>query len=365
MARLRSARSPALAFLVLLLVNGLSGGAVRVAFAQGADPAALSRDGQSGTADVRLRTGELIAGAAYTVDPRFKTLRLKGETGERIVSFADVEAVIVGGQDRTVEVLGAQYGRRAPAAAPTPNPVASPSDATAPLAEAAPESAVTTPAPVPGGTWLSENDETYRRARTPLWKLAVGAAANFSAPFGEYYDGTKAGPGYEGCLLAALTRQIALRFGVSRSGMDWGDELAFAPLDPDLVVLGQDLGLRVLRYYIAVQAAWPRGGDGRGRSMWYAYAGAGAVQHRLTVELDVRDTATDERYVLRDHDDQTKFLTTMGGGLVQPLSPSLALDIAASVDQVWVGARSETGTYYPAGSMGYVIDLKFGILAFF
>ena len=331
--------------------------------------------GRSGTPeeiDVQLKSGEVIEGATYQVDTRFKVLTLTLAGGRtHSVSFSEVAIITSDGANVTPSILGPGYlGEpvQEPSAAPAPagdpgqvGATAVPDGgAVAPGSEESREAAPVAKMTEPGGqdAWLGEQEEAYRESQSPAWRVAVRAAGNFSVPFGDYYEGVRSGVGYEGDLLFAITNDVGIRLSVSKSGMRWEeDALWFVSLDPDVAILDQSFGLSAVRYTISGMGYWPLGKEQEREdcSMLYAYGGLGSIQHEITADLTVHDESTEETTSLSIDDTQSYFITTLGGGLVKSISSGFGVDLSMNLDQVWLDSES----------YAWVVDVRAGLVVFF
>ena len=322
--------------------------------------------------DVHLKSGEVIEGATYRVDTRFRVLQLTLDGGHtRGVSFSEIATITSGGANVTPSILGPDYIgeplKKPPAAsAPAGDPgqidgsAVPDGGAVAAGSEESREIAPAAGTTEPGGqdTWLSKQEEAYREAQSPAWRVAVRAAGNFSIPLGDYYEGVRSGVGYEGDLLFAITNDAGIRLSISKSGMRWEeDALWFVSLEPDVTILDQSFGLSAVRYTISGMGYWPLGKEQEreDRSMLYAYGGLGSIQHKTTADLTVHDESTDETTSLSIEDTQSYFITTFGGGLVKSISAKFGVDLSANLDQVWLDSES----------YAWIADIRVGLVMFF
>ena len=364
---------------VLIVAATLACPSLSVARTNRADHAGVNA---ADSVTVLLKSGETIPNAAYAVDKRFNVLRLQLAGGKtRAVSFSEIATITAGGVDVTERILGRGYGAVAvPQAQPVPSPVpqtqrpaeGAPPDTIHPAAEpVSEEEAIPAEEPATDDqratreTWLSETDESYRAARSSIWKLAVRGAGNYSAPFGDYYEGVTSGAGFGGDVFIAVNYQVGVWLSVSKSGMKWDEgEFYFYSIDPDLTIIGQDFGLSAVRFRVGAMVYKHFGKDPADRSMLYAYSGLGAIRHKMTADVRARQESTGDIFVLSGEDTQTKFLTSIGGGVVKALTPHLGVDFELTLDTVWAGS-SDTYTGYWAASFGWIADVQGGLLVFF
>lgn len=322
--------------------------------------------------DVHLKSGEVIEGATYRVDTRFRVLQLTLDGGRtRGVSFSEIATITSGGANVTSSILGPEYigeplKKPSAASAPAGDPgqagevVVPDGGAVAAGLEDGRELASAAKTAEPGGqdAWLSEQEEAYRKAQAPTWRVAVRAAGNFSIPLGDYYEGVTSGVGFEGDLLIAVNREAGVRLSVSKSGMQWEEgAIEFISDDPDVTILSQSHGLSAVRYTISGMGYWPLGKEQERAdpSMLYAYAGLGSIQHEITSDLRVHNESTDETVTLSMEDTQGYFIMTFGGGLVKSISTKFGVDLSANLDQIWLDSES----------YAWIVDIRVGLVMFF
>ncbi|MCK4410471.1 MAG: hypothetical protein KAW67_10310, partial [Candidatus Eisenbacteria sp.] len=316
--------------------------------------------------DVHLKSGEVMEGAAYRVDERFKVLQLTLDDGRtRSVSFSEIATITSGGANVTPSILGPGYlGEPLPDPSAAPTFVGDPGQAdeavvpdgaaVAAGSEESREAAPTTKTTESGGqdTWLSEQEGS------PAWRVAVRAAGNFSIPFGDYYEGVASGVGFEGDLLFAVTTELGVRLSVSKSGMQWEEgAIEFISDDPDVTILSQSFGLSAVRFTASCMGYWPLDKEQQraDRSMLYAYGGLGVIQHELTADITLREESTGSTFSLNSEDTQSYFLLTCGAGVIKSLSSRFGADLSVNLDQVWVDSES----------LAYVADIRGGLVVFF
>lgn len=313
---------------------------------------------------LQLASGETLEDVTGEIDQQYMVVKL--DSG-RTVSFAEITAIRMGGVDVTREILGRSAPEAAPEASEPPKPPETPeAPETSETPETAPPEAGSEPAvppePAPEAAprpeekppWVSKYSEAYREIHQPLWRWGIKAGANYSTPTGNYYDGFTSGPGYDFEVWAALTHNAALRAGVSRSGAKLDNDLYLISLDPGVSILSQDLGARVMRYYVAAQAYRHLDRASGRLSMWYLYAGLGAVNTRLSVKARFSDGTS-----IDTSTGETKFLMNYGAGVVIAATRHLGVDLGGHVDQVFVESNNN------ATSFAWILDLKAGLVALF
>jgi hypothetical protein len=343
-----------------------------VATAAEGDPGVRTAGLSDGT-DVHLKSGEVIQDAVYDVDYRFKVLRLTlDDGGTRSVSFTEIAAILSGGVDITESILGPGYGG-APLdeGEPTPTAAGEPerTGTTGPPggseeeagSEAGGESAPTLPStePVAPEAWLSEQEEAYREARARSWTVAFRGGGSYDIPFGDYYEGIISGVGFEADLLIAFTHGVGVRLSVSKVGMQWDEDvmrrMMREMLGPDATILDEAYELSALRFTLSGVTFRHLDPLRKDRSMVYGYGGIGFVKHDSTTDLTVRDEFTGETIDVSSDYEETKFVTTLGGGFIKSIGTTAGVDLSINLDQLWL----ESNTY------SWIVDIRAGLVVFF
>lgn len=198
--------------------------------------------------------------------------------------------------------------------------------------------------------WHSMSDPVVRAEVRKQWSAGLRFSPNFSIPIGTWYDGFGVGIGFEGDLQVALTRQLALRMLVSKSGVGINEDLY---LD-GYVFRQEDMKASVWRFYGALE--WykmtpKRLGD---LNRWYGYIGLGVAVHSISLRG-------------LSGDDQSKFAMTIGGGYVHMLSRSFGLDFSASGDILFIGTyeSDKYSSQYGDVQTANLLDFRVGIVMMF
>jgi hypothetical protein len=276
---------------------------------------------------IELLDGKVYENVTFTVDSQYKIITIKKGDWKQEVSFPDV-AIIYDeeGKDVTAEYLGGYY---------TP----------------------------PQEKGKSESQEqVYRRYRKRPFSFGFSAGTNYSFPGGDYYDGITSGIGFGADVIIPVTKNVAIRGTISKSGMK-DDLKAWAP---GFIILEDDLSLNAWRYLVCAEYYhWPRWKTG-GKILYYFYTGLGAISHSFS------GTATLEHpfshiieVIYSTQNTQTNFVTTYGGGVIPMISKTVGVDIGAELDLVFVGQTSNYGYYYTASQYATVFDLKIGLVVLF
>ncbi len=209
-------------------------------------------------------------------------------------------------------------------------------------------------------TWRSKTDPVIKKARTKLWNTGIRFASNFSLPADDYYEGIGEGIGFEGDIIVAVTNNVALRFSVSKSGMQFEDpKSSFSP-HPDTLVTAE-YGINAVRYYFSAEYYHRPDRKTPGRSIYYFYSGLGAINHKLSFDATMYVKSTRELFIASDRASETKFATTCGAGMIQLLSKNIGIDLGVAFDMIWV--RSHYNDYSYIGVSGYIFDMKLGVIA--
>jgi hypothetical protein len=215
------------------------------------------------------------------------------------------------------------------------------------------------------GPWRSKSDRVYREAAQKFWNVGIRAAGNFSIPTGDWYEGVRAGVGFEGDILIAITHYIALRATVSRSGLHVNDYFYFVPVPEGFSLLSQKSELAVTRYFISAEYYYRINREQNGPWVVGAWTGLGAAQHSMHWEGLMEDAYGDVYQGVSDKS-ETKFATTMGADAFLLVSKNVALNAGAGIDIVSVGQTGrDYGWYYNNTVYAYIFDLKFGVVVLF
>lgn len=280
---------------------------------------------------VVTKSGERFENVSCTVNSIYKTVTIIYEETKRNFSFTQIEAIFDEmGNNITPDLLEGHY---------TPT----------------------------NETWKSERDEYIKTARQRLWKYGFRVGSNYSFLIGDYYEGFTSGVGFEGDFLIAVTHNIAIRATVSKSGMGWNDDYGMVSLDPDITILDQDYSVSGMRYLVGAQYYKRTDRKTPGKTIFYLNMGLGAIDHRLKAKLRLRDNTTAQIRDEEFHYSQTKFLTSFGGGIIFLMSNSIGLDMAASLDVVYVGTTDDADYSYYGSDVqtALIFDIKLALVFLF
>jgi hypothetical protein len=214
-------------------------------------------------------------------------------------------------------------------------------------------------------TKLSIERPLYRKYRKKPFDFGINLGTNYSFPLGDYYEGTKSGIGFDGNIIIPITKEVAIRLTVSKSGAK--DDLT--TLFPDVDIIQDNMNFNVWRFLVSGQFySWPRWKTG-GRILYYGYTGLGVITHSVSGSAIVREPFTGQEYVLYGTgENDTKFATTFGGGIIPMISERVGIDIGISADIVFVSRNYYYPYDYSYGSYGqyaFIIDVKVGLVGLF
>lgn len=328
---------------------------------------AASAWGDNNADTLVLKDGSRIPVVAYKVDKFYKVLRYRSatDTKDKFTSFTDIEALIGSdGVNHAPELLEGWYRPSTPPSAPkaTPDTTAKNAGPSAQenkdtLAAPVPKTQPQAPAPT---TWRTSGDPLYKKARMRFWNMGLRLAGNFSLPAGDWYTDVNPGVGFEGDLFIALTHDLALRFSVSRAGLNVDDDF-FAATVEGATLFRQSAYLHATRYFISA-VYYQRIHPLQDKSpIWHAWTGLGAISHHMGASITVRDNETGDFYTGVTSTSSTKFAVTGGGGVIAMLNKNYGIDFSAGLDIVFVPAPSD----YYENSYGYIFDLKIGLITLF
>lgn len=276
---------------------------------------------------VILKNGEKYENVVYAVDRVYKVIKFEYEDKKKNVSFIDIEAILnPDGEDITAKILKRYYK---------------------PSRE----------------TWLSEESKIIKRARAKKWNTMFRLGGNYSIPSGDYYDGIEPGIGFGGNVHFAINHQIAIQILVSRSGMRVEDSFGIYFYDPNISILSQEYGITTIRYLFALEYYQYLDKTKTENSLWYFYSGLGAAAHTITMKATFQNDLTGERIYIDESDNQSKFIISMGFGIVKMVSKELAVSFDANMDLVHAGTV-ESRTYGNDVVYAFIFDLKIGLALF-
>ncbi|MBU8934373.1 MAG: hypothetical protein KOO62_10250 [candidate division Zixibacteria bacterium] len=296
---------------------------------------------------LELTDGTIFESISFKIDDVYKVITFNEDGKKRNISFTEIAGIYnADGSDITEILLGPGYGAAAKSQT---------RQETQPI-----DSGGQTAVDQKQSGWVSETSEKYKQGQKALYSVAFRLGGNYSIPATDYYDGIKSGLGYGFDIVVPVTRKIAIRGTISKSGMeDDPDQLLSGS---GMVPIRDNLSLDVWRYFVSAEYySWPRYVEGS-KTMYYLYSGLGAISHSFSGSILALDISTDEIWAVT-YESQSKFAFTLGGGLVTMFSNSLGLDTRAAADLVIVGTDSNEYGMYGRTQQALVFDLKVGLVA--
>jgi hypothetical protein len=280
---------------------------------------------------IELKSGEVYEDVTFSIDDVFKVITIEKGDWKINANLPDVLQIIdENSQDVTADYLGDYYE---------------------PPQESEEE-------------WLSREKAEQKGYSKKPFDFAIGAGGNFSIPTGDYYKGTKSGIGFGFDVVIPVTRNLAIKGIVSKSGMR--QDLA-STFPPGIMVLDDDLSVNVWRYIAAAQYyKWPKWRTS-GKTMYYASVGMGAITHEATGTMTFKNTVTDEIGIIYGTGEkENKFIISYGAGLVVMLSKQIGLDLGATWDVVFAGTENERElALYGDAEYANIFDLKIALVGLF
>jgi len=287
---------------------------------------------------IELHDGTVFNDVSFSVNNEYKTIKIIIDDNEQSVSFTDIAIIRdADGNDVTADYIGSYY-------VPADKQAEIPADKQEAKPETKPEEKQE--------VWISKETDTYRKTKQAKYQVSFGIDGNFSIPMGEYYEGFTSGIGLGGNITIPVTNNIAIKAIISKSGVKASggtDKITGQPYN-DI------LDISVWRYFLNVQYySQPKHKEGK-RNIFYTYTGMGAVSHSLK-----------GKGILEGDYSESKFAMTVGVGYVPMFSPNMGVDLGASFDLLFIGAKDyDDYTYSPYGNVqtALLFDLKIGFLYF-
>ena len=274
---------------------------------------------------IELKGGEVYENVTFTVDEHYQVITIKMGDWKRTVNFSDIAQIVdEDGQDVTAYHLGDYYKP---------------------------------PEKKREGEWLSKEDPRYKTLQKRPFDFGVRGGTNYSFPIGDYYNGVKSGIGYGFDVIFPVTKNVAIRGTISKSGMKNDLKSMF----PGMTILKDDLSLNAWRYAVSGQYyKWPGWKTGA-KLLYYGFVGIGVITHKFSGSATIQDPISDETVILYGTgDSEDKFMITYGGGLITMISKRVGMELGATFDLVFV-----RGTAYYESTNAAVFDLKVGLVGLF
>ncbi len=162
------------------------------------------------------------------------------------------------------------------------------------------------------------------------WRFALELKGGFDAPSGGYYTGTRGGAGYGGVLHIAINDETALRFDVSRVGMEFANSVHLVSFDPNFIFVSQSYDVDPWRVELGVEYHAPLDKWQPNSGFWFVQSSFGAIRHRLRGEAVVQ-TGTQLVTVVAT-DTEAGFVTSLGAGLIRAVQRHVGLTVSVDLD---------------------------------
>jgi len=282
---------------------------------------------------IELKDGKVYENVTFSVDHDYKVITIKEGDWKREVSFPDIAHIYdEDGNEVTEAYLGDYF---------------------APSEKERERTKSTIERPL------------YKKYRRKPFDIGLSLVANYSFPLGDYYEGSKSGIGFGGDIIIPLSKEGAIRITISKSGAK--DDLL--TLFSGLTIIQDNIDFNVWRYFISGQFySWPNWKTG-GKIQYYGYAGMGIINHSVSGSAIVYDPISDLTYtIFGTGENDTRFATTFGGGIIPMISERVGIDIGITADIVFLGGSYyyPYGYYYqPYGQTALILDLKAGFVFVF
>ena len=189
------------------------------------------------------------------------------------------------------------------------------------------------------------------------WSIAFRLHGNYSTPIGDYYSKVNTGLDMGFGVSVAVSRRIAIRFDIARSGLEQEESVHPEVIDPAWEVIEQNYQMTTNRYSLGIQRTSQASNPRTIFGMSYVSLGLGlrTEDKRNTV---IARIASDSTRTITDHTKNTKFMACAGGALVFGLTETLGIEIGVNLDLVFLGRDQNDYSKYAS-----VLDFRFGLIA--
>lgn len=281
------------------------------------------------TGTITTSDGIVYENVTFKIDQMYKVVSFKLEGRKRNISFTRIKSIVdADGNDITTEMLGNVYHSQRE-------------------------------------TWEREDSKIIRQARKGFYDFNIQVGPLASASSGSYYEGFKSGIGFGGHLRVPLTYRLAFKLHVSKSGLDADNRsLYLYSLDPNFSIVSQKFSVNAMRYTIDFEYYRQPQSKRGGRTMYYIHTGLGAVNHKLKLDLRVRDNTNGQLLDFTEQDSETKFIQTFGGGLVLMISDNIGIDLGVNIDFVYAGLANDNNAFTNDLVYAYIFDIRLGLSYF-
>jgi len=280
---------------------------------------------------VELKDSTVYENVSVKSNKLYKVITIKEDDQERNISFADIAIISDSdGNDVTEQFLGSYY------------------QPTIIVSEVS-------------GDWKSETSVKYKKLRNLPFSIAFRFGSNYSFPLSDYYYGFTSGVGIGGDIIIPIVKNEALRITISKSGMK--DDARKLIGYSGYSIIEDKLSLKVWRFFISAQYNVKSNKKSKNNSLYYLYAGIGAISHSFSGYLIVKDNQTEELLsTMPSTDTETKFAFTYGFGFVPMISDAVGIELGCTFDLVLVGTYGNAGNPFSGFQYAYLFDLKLGLI---
>jgi len=242
------------------------------------------------------------------VHNQYKILELTKDTVKTNVSFSDVQQVLdAEGNDITADILqGYHKSQKA--------------------------------------TWESNTSEKRRTYNDKLFSFGIGGLGIFTNPFGDYYQGVNGGVGFAGFAVIPINRQGAIRFMVEKSGMG----------------MDEPFGMSGLKFVLGFQYNSYQSELVPGKAIFYGVSGLGIISQKMSIKGTFYDPySPGDVYYVDESITESDFLFNFEGGAIIPISPTVGIDLSASLDMIYGTMSGFEGVSY-----GFLFNIRAGLMFF-
>ncbi len=280
------------------------------------------------TATIKMKTGEVFEDVVPDVFDIYRTVLFE-YGGQRIsVNFTDIEWISdESGKDITAQVLetGSDEERQ---------------------------------------ELLSGKTEKADRLDNRPWKAMIAIGGNYGVPSGRYFEGLRAGFGFNGNLRAALNDKIAIELIVSRSKMNIGDDVQLVVTAPFYTLISESIEAHTTRYELAINFFRPIWGHDEGRGMLHTLFGLGQAINNISVKGTVRDYRNGQIVEIKENHSDSRLAIVLGCGAMTMVSAHLGMELSGTMEMI----PFITGKYSSNGKgiiFSQIFDLKASVVAKF
>ncbi len=203
---------------------------------------------------------------------------------------------------------------------------------------------------------LSGKTEKADRLDNRPWKAMIAIGGNYAVPSGRYFEGLRAGFGFNGNLRAALNDNIAVELIVSRSKMKVGNDVQLVVTNPFYTLLDGTIEAHTTRYELAINFFRPIWRHDEGRGMLYTILGLGQAINNISAKGTVRDYRNGQIFEISESHSDSKLAVVLGCGILTMVSGHLGMELSGTMEMIPV----VTGKYSSNGR-GIIFSQIFGL----